>query len=668
VHRHRLLDFRSRAATGLAVALLFASSPVTIALAAGVTPASSHHDISACSRTPSGPCSVSAANGLDVSLPTGLVSCPGSGFGAACTSAESSNVLGNGGTASLPAGQAQCTWTISDPAFNTPATCSDQTPLHGKAKSVSLALGADRSSVQSGQNIVLTARSSSPITDPNVAIEIYDKGTGGLLGACSQGSQCAVAFAATGGLHNFQAFIARPTAMVPPRASVSSNVVSATWVGVRVDATVGAVVGPGKSLTVTATSTVSVDNTKNALQIYDEMSRRRLTYCSHGTTCSVSVSQQTSGPRWIIGAVGALSESLPSSQNAALSQPVQVTWLAVSISGHTSGPVGDQIYLHAHVNADVKSSPWSIGILDEHGQLVAAPCKSGTECTAAVTLTSPNIPHFMAAIGGQAQPDAGNKLIQLLQPVLRTGVAQFADIQARSGLVEPTHLLWGVDSCKSFAQDAIGNGLYLGTAGALGWPDFWGRYLTDTVCPGITGEEVATAHRNHIGILPIYNDYVCSDVVGYVTGVQYAWAAVGAAQRLGIPPGRALAIDIEPPGDACPGAGNVDVPFIRGWFDGVATASYVPAFYGNGTPGSEFAAAWCGAVAARPDIAIKAFLWSFQPSLLGDFTRASAPGFGPEDPGCGGNLAAWQYQIGGVSNFPDVDQDEITSVLPLWYP
>ncbi|HEV2476960.1 MAG TPA: glycoside hydrolase domain-containing protein, partial [Candidatus Dormibacteraeota bacterium] len=481
-----------------------------------------------------------------------------------------------------------------------------------------------------------------------------------------QGTQCAVAYAAAGGVHKFQAFIARPSAKVPSHATARSNLVTATWVGVRVDATFGAVVGPGRSLTVTATSTAPVDNTTNALQIYDEMSGQRLTYCTHGTSCSISIAQQAGGARWIVGAVGALSDSLPTSQNAALSQPLQVTWLAVSVSAHSSGRVGDQIYVHAHVNADITASPWSIGILDERGQLIAAPCKNGADCTAAVTLTSPSLPRFMAAVG--APPSPRNRLIQILQPALWTGPAQLGDVQARSGLVEPTRLLWGVDSCKSFAQDAIGNGLYLGTAGALGWPDFWGRYLTDTVCPGITGLEIATAHHNHVGILPIYNDFLCSNVAGYAAGVQYAWAAVAAAQRLGIPAGRALAIDIEPPGEACPGAGSVDVPFISGWFDGVATANYVPAFYGNGTPGSAFASAWCRAVAARPDIAAKAFLWSFQPSLLGDFNKASAPGFGPEDPGCGGNLAAWQYQIGSDSSFPDVDQDVVTSVMPLWYP
>src|SRR5207253_9868942 len=57
---------------------------------------------------------------------------------------------------------------------------------------------------------------------------------------------------------------------------------------------------------------------------------------------------------------------------------------------------------------------------------------------------------------------------------------------------------------------------------------------------------------------PIYNDYNCSNVVGYNTGWGYGAEAVAAARNIGIPEGVALAIDIEPPGAACPGAVNVD--------------------------------------------------------------------------------------------------------------
>ncbi|HYM96762.1 MAG TPA: glycoside hydrolase domain-containing protein, partial [Candidatus Sulfotelmatobacter sp.] len=209
--------------------------------------------------------------------------------------------------------------------------------------------------------------------------------------------------------------------------------------------------------------------------------------------------------------------------------------------------------------------------------------------------------------------------------------------------------------------------LYPQVVGAYGPPDFWGRYLTNTVCPGISATEVAAAAHNHMGILPIYNDYDCSNVVGYDTGKGYAAAATAAASALGIPAGRALAIDIEPPGDACPGAANVDPGFVQGWFDGITAAHYVPAYYGNGTAGSEFATAWCGAVASQSEIASSSYLWSFEPSLLGSYNKATAPNYAPNQTGCPGTMAAWQYELSAGSN-PDVDTDEALSKLPLWFP
>ena len=90
-------------------------------------------------------------------------------------------------------------------------------------------------------------------------------------------------------------------------------------------------------------------------------------------------------------------------------------------------------------------------------------------------------------------------------------------------------------------------------------------------------------------------------------------------------------------------------------------------YYGNGTAGSEFASAWCATVSALPNIATDSDLWSFQPSLLGSYNKVSNPGYGPYDPGCGGNVVAWQYVL-SAGAVVDVDQDEALTSLPLWYP
>ncbi|MGH7763223.1 MAG: glycoside hydrolase domain-containing protein, partial [Candidatus Dormibacteraceae bacterium] len=150
-------------------------------------------------------------------------------------------------------------------------------------------------------------------------------------------------------------------------------------------------------------------------------------------------------------------------------------------------------------------------------------------------------------------------------------------------------------------------------------------------------------------------------------GRAYAGAATAAAAGLGVPRGRAVAIDIEPPGAACPGAANVDSGFVEGWYDGIIAAGYVPAYYGNGTAGSEFASAWCATVSALPNVARDSYLWSFEPSLLGSYTKGTAPDFAPQQTGCAGSTAAWQYELSAGSD-PDVDTDEALSRLPVWYP
>jgi Domain of unknown function (DUF1906) len=163
-----------------------------------------------------------------------------------------------------------------------------------------------------------------------------------------------------------------------------------------------------------------------------------------------------------------------------------------------------------------------------------------------------------------------------------------------------------------------------------------------------------------------YNNYDCSAVSGYATGLSYATQAVSAATGLGIPTGTVLAVDIEPPGAQCPGAANVDAAFIEGWYDRITMANYAPMYYGNGTAGSEFGTAWCRAVADRPDAALNSYLWSFESSLVGGYTKSSAPQYSPLTPGCAGNVAAWQYMLS--SGRPDVDSDEALSKLPLWFP
>ncbi|MGZ3433262.1 MAG: glycoside hydrolase domain-containing protein, partial [Isosphaeraceae bacterium] len=351
----------------------------------------------------------------------------------------------------------------------------------------------------------------------------------------------------------------------------------------------------------------------------------------------------------------------------AKSAPVAVTWLAIDLTAGAYPLHGGKTALLATANADLANTPWAIFIYMSPGRLIDSTCVSAT-CAASLVLPEAGTPSFFAVVArrGSVAKGPGSQLRVLGQ--LQAGPV-ISDIQARSAIVTPVRMMWGVDSCAAFTQDAAGStGLLPQVTAMLGAPDFWARYLPTTGnCAALSTTEIAAAHSRHMGILPIYNDYNCSAVSGSAAGSAYAAAAVQIAAADQIPLGIGIAIDIEPPGDACPGAANVDSSFITAWYEGVSGAGYAPIYYGNTTPGSEFGQAWCSAVGLRPEIAVHSFLWTFEPDLLGGFAKSTAPPFAPNYAGCAGRYDAWQYRISDGST-PDVDHDEATNQLPLWYP
>jgi hypothetical protein len=691
--RQLVSNLKSRPKAHLALAFVVVSNHVSVVALAAAPPSSLVLD-----RTIAAVCAAGAEVALDtragcaaasplnedarVSVPAGAEQCPASGPGAACSVKQGAGTA-TPGVSFTPDGKDPCP-PITRSALSSPAACTDvllpnSDPVDGATRGTSIGLPlvtpsvpvstlrpdraaqrldltAIRTFIAPGEKATLTATANASVTGTNSAIEIFDQTTHTLAGSCSQASQCIVAYAASSGIHTFAAYITRQGSQPPADvASLASNQVSVTWSGVTLTAN-EAVVAPGKPVTFTATSTFDVSKAGRTIVIYDNTAKQRLTYCSRGTTCSTSLTLASGGVREIVGLV--------SGQPPATSPAIKTTWLAASLAGKTTHPqAGGTVHLTATANTDLTNTPWSLGIYDQHNQLVGKTCKSGSTCGAVVTLGPGPAPFFTAVIGTLPAPDSPTSVLgQLLRKV--EGPTSLVNIQARSVATQPTRILWGVDSCKSLTR------IYSQVANRFGTPDFWGRYLTNTACDGISGAEISTAARLHIGLLPIYNEYNCSHVDSYPTGHRYAIEAVSAAVSLGIPKGRVLAIDIEPYGDQCPGAVNVDAGFVQGWFDGVYEAGYAPTYYGNGTAGTEFASAWCAAVAAQPDIATRSYLWSFQPSLLGSFTKANAPSFAPYEPGCRAQMVAWQYQIDSSMSGPpsDVDHDEALSSMPLWYP
>ena len=649
----------------LAVAFAMAAGQL-----AGVT------TVSASTATPcgtgAGACSPQASeDSLQFSLPAGSQPCPASGTGASCLTSSGGMELAPG-TASTPDGAQPCP---ASTALSTPAACGDATRTTGAPEANPADLPVVEPSVPvstirpaaalpkprlassaraslPGGSVVLTATAAPNVMKGGRALEIFDTTTSTLVGSCSQGTQCSVAYAAGAGVHKFRAYVVgSPSDRLPTSSSATSDAVSVGWIGVTIASTQSAI-GPGKSATLTATSTVPVDQYGYSIQLSDADSHAPLTFCSRGTNCSVSVSDSASGTHSFSAQVG-----------PATSDRVAVTWLSVGLTGSPTYRVGGTVHLDATTNADLTSTPWSLGIFDASGHLVAPPCKAST-CSADVRVDSAAAPQFTAVVGAIPSTRTEGKVEQLVQTM--SGPTTLVNVQAQSAAMRPTRLLWGVDSCKAFTGDPTGE-IFPGIASSVGTPDFWGRYLTATVCPAISAPEVAMAHEQHMAILPIYDDYDCSNVAGYDTASGYAQAAVAAAQALQIPKGRVLAVDIEPPGPYCSGA--VDSAFVRGWYDGITAAGYVPVYYGNGTAGSEFGAAWCDAQSQQGEIAKGSFIWSFEPSLEGGgWSKSNAPGWSPNDTGCPDAVAAWQYQIDVNSPNPNIDSDEALATLPLWYP
>jgi hypothetical protein len=597
-----------------------------------------------------------------VEVPSGDHPCPNSGLGASCS--YGAEITPDKGVAGLPDGLVACASDETKPTFGALGACSapsappelavtsQAAPLRPTTPRIELS--TDKTLLAAGDPVQLSVSTSISATGSPWSVEVFDQTTQTLVGACARSTNCQVVFTAKGGTHTFIAYLALPSSTIPVDGiRLQSGTVDVQWLSVTLAASDPSVVGPGRAVTFTATASTEVGKIGYQIELSDTTAGHLLTYCTEGTTCSTSLIEPEPGTHAVVaGLVQAPGLQHVQEQSA----PVSATWLGVVLTASAYSVQGGTTALVATANTDLTNTPWAIFIFMSPGRVVGHPCAAAT-CTASVALPAAGTPSFYAVVAGRGSV------------VKASGDVSLVLGQASSTLVTPIRMLWGVDSCASFTQDAAGTtGLLPQVTARLGTPDFWGRYLPNTGnCAALSPTEIAAAHSRHMGILPIYNDYDCSAVSGGAAGSAYAAAAVQIALADQIPLGTGIAIDIEPPGDACPGAANVDVGFITAWYDGITAAGYAPVYYGNTTAGSEFGRAWCGVVAQRPEIATTSFLWTFEPDYVGGFKRATAPGYGPNYAGCAGQYDAWQYRIGDGSA-PDVDHDEATNRLPIWYP
>lgn len=658
-----------------AIAVTFGATPALSAARPGATVTTATELVQSVTAAASADQDPSAR----VVVPSGARQCPDSGTGASCVVGKT--LVPELGVPSVPDGLTACPADLAKPMLSTPGACAavaavapapgarpNANPLHQPRADAQLALSADRTVLAPGDKTQLVATSDIAVTGTPWAIEIFDQTTQVLVGACSLADACLVAFSAKAGAHMFIAYLAVPSTTMPVTgARLTSAPLKVDWLGVTLQTSAPSIVGPGKAVTFTATASGEVSNLGYVIGLTDSTTGELLTYCTRGTVCSTSLVEAKSGLHQVIAELTPTGASQGAPNLKPASAPAPAIWLSVALAAQIAYPIfGGTTTLTATANTDLTSTPWAISIYTSFGEMVGNPCNAAT-CRVQVTLPAGPPPSFYALIARRAVQGNSSSASGARTSGIVPNVHQ--DVQARSETVTPTRILWGVDSCAAFTQDAAATrGLLASVEGHLGEPDFWARYLPTTGnCPALSAAEIGAAHGHHMGILPIYNNYDCSAVSGYDVAASYADAAIQIARADLIPAGVGIAIDIEPPGPDCPGAGSVDPAFIRGWSDWISAAGYVPVYYGNTTAGSSFALAWCATVTDVPAIVTTTYLWSFEPSLTDSFAKRTAPQYSPNDAGCAGRYAAWQYQI-SAGNTPDVDHDEVTSRFPLWWP
>ena len=120
-----------------------------------------------------------------------------------------------------------------------------------------------------------------------------------------------------------------PTVANQPTENVfTSNPSTVSWSSVAIAAASSPMVGPGKPVTVTATATAEVGSSAYKLGLYDQSSGTRLTYCSHGTTCSTTLTKDQAGSRSIVAYVSTASAKCTPPEIQEQYEPLTATALA----------------------------------------------------------------------------------------------------------------------------------------------------------------------------------------------------------------------------------------------------------------------------------------------------------------------------------------------------
>ncbi|MFL6110726.1 MAG: hypothetical protein ACJ786_05180 [Catenulispora sp.] len=155
---------------------------------------------------------------------------------------------------------------------------------------VDLSLTASAYTLPAGNVSTLTVTAGSDISSSPFYLQIWDTTTGAFLIGCGFGNTCSTTVSlGVATTHAFTAtFAGDSRSYPPPLLQSTSGTDYITWTGsglrISLDAPALAINGPA---TVTATASINVGPTPYFIEIFDETTGARITFCSTGNTCSV---------------------------------------------------------------------------------------------------------------------------------------------------------------------------------------------------------------------------------------------------------------------------------------------------------------------------------------------------------------------------------------------
>ena len=158
-------------------------------------------------------------------------------------------------------------------------------------------LRAQAPTVSNGSPDTLTAQANADVSGTGLQIEIYDHRTGRLARACGSGTTCTVTKALTAATRSYIAYIAVPSATVPPASvQASSAIIFVTWSAASVTIRLSAFPdGPGSSTWTIETEASNSAPSGYHVGIFDETTGKPLAVSS-GQTPYVAVTLSPGGP------------------------------------------------------------------------------------------------------------------------------------------------------------------------------------------------------------------------------------------------------------------------------------------------------------------------------------------------------------------------------------